>query len=227
MPTATILCIDDARTTDILRHALGREGYGVETAWTGRRALQLLDGGRPDLVVLGVNLPDLDGLHVLTALRERSAVPVIMLTARRDDDAMLDAFELGADDCVAKPLHVALFVARAKALLRRSAQREGWASTTAQQSSLPPGETYDVHGATFDARRHELIGPGDEPLVRLTPTESRILHLLLQHQGHVISPEGIIERLRGCATAPATPTSSRRTSTTYARRSRVCRANRG
>ena len=185
---AKILCVDDDQyLTDLLRYALAREGFEVRMAHTGRDALRLIRSESLDLIILDVNIPDMNGFKVLSSLRAFSQIPVVMLTARSQDEDIIAGFGQGADDYVAKPFSVQVLINRIKAVLRRAKP---------QPEQLPAGSsTYQIQGAVFDAELNEIVG--QDVRVRLTPTESRILHLLFLHEGQVLSAERIMERIWG------------------------------
>ena len=185
---AKILCVDDDQyLTDLLRYALAREGFEVRMAHTGRDALRLIRSESLDLIILDVNIPDMNGFKVLSSLRTFSQIPVVMLTARSQDEDIIAGFGQGADDYVAKPFSVQVLINRIKAVLRRAKP---------QPEQLPTGSaTYQIQGAVFDAELNEIVG--HDVRVRLTPTESRILHLLFLHEGQVLSAERIMERIWG------------------------------
>jgi len=116
-----ILVVDDEESIlKLLRVNLGRDGYELVTASNGESALELLQERRPDLVILDIMMPGLDGFQVLGLIRQRSNVPVIMLTARGERTTLRDALVLGADDYVTKPFSMSVLAARIKAKLRRA-----------------------------------------------------------------------------------------------------------
>jgi len=118
-----IMAVDDEQTIlRLLNRTLEPEGYGVIVADNGRSALNLLEERTPDLVILDIMMPGLDGFQVLDLIRERSNVPVIMLTARGEVTTLRDALVLGADDYVRKPFHTQELLARIRAKLRRAGQ---------------------------------------------------------------------------------------------------------
>lgn len=186
---AKILCVDDDQyLTDLLRYALAREGFEVLMAHTGREALKLLRAESLDLVILDVNIPDMNGFKVLSSLRAFSQIPVVMLTARAQDEDIIAGFGQGADDYVAKPFSVQVLINRVKAVLRR---------VKPHPEQLPAGgPSYYIQNSVFEAELNEIVAP-DNARVKLTPTESRILHLLFLHEGQVLSAERIMERIWG------------------------------
>jgi len=191
-----VLCIDDDHyLTDLLRYGLTRANFDVATTNSGREGLRLVRVERFDLVILDVNIPDMNGFKVLTALRTFSAIPVIMLTARAQDEDIIAGFGEGADDYVAKPFSMQVLVTRVKAVLRRGMMR------TIEPVEIATRQAYHVAGAVLDTETNELTAEGaegeGEARVRLTPTESRILQLLLAHEGQVLSAERIMERIWG------------------------------
>ncbi len=183
-----ILCIDDDQyLTDLLRYGFAREGFDVSTVETSREGLRRARAERFDAILLDVNIPDMNGFKALAALRAFCATPVIMLTARAQDEDIIAGFDGGADDYVSKPFSMQVLVTRVKAVLRRT-----------MIPSIKPlfdtdGRVRRVAGASLDIERNELAARG--ACVRLTPTESRILQLLLAHEGQVLSAERIMERI--------------------------------
>jgi two-component system, OmpR family, KDP operon response regulator KdpE len=178
-----ILVVDDE--PQILR-ALGinlrARGYEVATAGDGAEALQAASAHVPDLVVLDLGLPDLDGVDVITGLRGWSSVPILVLSGRADSVDKVSAFDAGADDYVTKPFGMDELLARLRAMLRRTAP-------TTDQPTVEFGEICIDLAATRVTRR------GEE--VRLTPTEWRLLELLVRHPGRLISQRQILEQVWG------------------------------
>ena len=186
-----ILCVDDDQyLTDLLRYGLTREDFDVTATDSGREGLRLVRVERFDLMILDVNIPDMNGFKVLAALRTFSQIPVIMLTARSQDEDVIAGFGEGADDYVAKPFSMQVLVTRVKALLRRATARP------ADSLGLGEAPVYRLENATFQVETNEIVGDDGER-VRLTPTESRILQLFLIHEGQVLSAERIMERIWG------------------------------
>lgn len=193
---AKILCVDDdPYLLDLLRYALAREGFEVVTAGTGREALRLLRGEELDLAILDVNLPDTNGFKVLASLRASSTLPVVMLTARAQDEDIVAGFGEGADDYVGKPFNVQVLVTRVRAVLRRAQAQTAIAGAGAPNALVGVGVGYQVGGAMFAPETNEVVGDGVR--VRLTQTEGRILGLLFAHEGQVLAAGVIMERLWG------------------------------
>ena len=178
------LVIDDDRVlADLVAFTLRREGFQVVQAYDGEAALRSWDKEQPDLIVLDVNLPKLDGFAVCRRIREQADTPIILLTVRGEEDDIVRGLELGADDYISKPFSPRQLVARAQAVLRRA----GKTSTPALRQA---GELI------MDAGRRELrIGQG--PPVPLTPLESRLLDYLMVNAGHVLTTEALIDHVWG------------------------------
>ena len=172
---------DDPTISEPLRSGLIREGFEVELVATGRKAL---DAAPADLVLLDLGLPDLDGRVVCRDLRERSDVPIIVVTARGDEIDRVMLLELGADDYVVKPFGFRELVARIRAVLRRTAAKQ----PSAQSSS---DTTWD--GLHIDRRTRSVAVDGDA--VALTPKEFDLLAELASDPGAVISREQLIDRV--------------------------------
>lgn len=181
-----ILVVDDEpKIVKLARDYLARGGFRVLTAADGTTALAQARHQRPDLVVLDLNLPGMDGLDVCRALRRESDVPIIMLTARIEEADRLIGLELGADDYIVKPFSPRELVARARAVLRR-ARGGGQPQTLIRAGDLEID--LDAHRAT---RRGEPI-----PLTRI---EFKLLAILAQNPGLTFSREQLVERLHGIA----------------------------
>ena len=182
---ARILVVDDAPDLAlVLRMQLERAGHEVITAENGRRGLRRFYEVRPDLVVLDVRMPELDGWQTLERLRDLSDVPVILLTARSGEIDKVRGFRAGADDYVVKPFGRQELLARIEALLRRAPQ-----STHAQH--------YDDGSLSIDYGQRLVLARGLP--VRLTPLEFRLLATLVEHAGHVLSGDQLVEHVWGNA----------------------------
>jgi len=176
-----LLVDDDPAVLSGLRRALALEGYAVQTAGDGEQALAAAASGSPDLVVLDIMLPGVDGLTVCRQLRSASAVPILMLTARDTVPDRVAGLDHGADDYLVKPFALDELLARVRALLRRAHPEEAAALTYADLS--------------VDERSHEACR-GDEPL-RLTPREFDLLVTFMQHPRQVLSREQLSQLVWG------------------------------
>ncbi len=179
----TILLVeDDATIREMTQLSLERDGFVVDTAADGPAGLEAFRAGSPDLVLLDVMLPGLDGVSVCRAIRESSVVPVVMLTARTDAVDVVLGLEAGADDYVTKPFEPSVLAARLRAVLRR-------ATRAAPQQPLRFGDLeIDPLGM--------VVTRGDEEL-SLTPTEYRLLLMLAENAGVVLGRERLLEEVWG------------------------------
>jgi DNA-binding response OmpR family regulator len=186
MANARVLIVDDEKkTVDIVRMYLERDGYRVLVAYDGKRALEAARLKRPDLIVLDVMLPELDGLDFCRVLRnEGNKVPIIMLTARTLDDDKLMALDLGADDYVTKPFSPRELVARVRAVLRR-------VGNAAEQG---PGKVA-FGNLVVDFVRHEVRKNYQD--AALTPTEFRLLEAMVKEPGRAFTRLELLDRVFG------------------------------
>ncbi len=183
---STILIVeDDPSTVELVRLYLARDGHKVLTALEGHEGLRLAREARPDLVVLDLMLPGLDGMEVCRILREESEVPIVMLTARVEEEDRLAGLDLGADDYVTKPFSPRELAARIRAVLRR---------TTNGAVERGPAELR--YGNVVANLRLRAVHVG-ETAVRLTPTEFRLLVLLMREPGRTFSREEIMDKVFG------------------------------
>ncbi len=191
----TVLVVEDESSiASFVALYLKNAGYGVQTVGTGSEALETVESGRPALVVLDLMLPDIDGIEVCRRIRQRSDVPVLMLTARDEDIDKIIGLEVGADDYLTKPFNPRELVARVKSILRRSAP-EVRDKPTAQ---ITHG---DLH---IDSGRRE-VHVGDQE-VQLAPKEFDLLWELLDHRGLVLTRDQLLERVWGYTFAGDTRT---------------------
>jgi two-component system alkaline phosphatase synthesis response regulator PhoP len=180
----TILVVDDERNiVELLRLYLEKEGFGVLSAPDGEQALALHARHDPDLVVLDLMLPKVDGLEVCREIRRRGETPILMLTARTDDVDAIVGLELGADDYVTKPFNPRAVVARIKAILRRS------------EASVRGARPMEVGALRVDPRRREA-SVGDRR-VELRPREFDLLAALARDPGVVLTRDALLEDVWG------------------------------
>jgi DNA-binding response OmpR family regulator len=181
-----ILVVDDeVRMVRFIRLNLEHDGFQVIEAYNGMQALERMRTNLPDLVLLDVMMPDIDGFEVLRTIREISQVPVIMLTAKGEEDDRVRGLELGADDYITKPFSPREMVSRVRAVLRRT---ETTTSTT--HSLIEVDEHLQIN---FDRREVWLDGE----LVQLRPTEYRLLYYLVQNAGWVLTHDQILAKVWG------------------------------
>lgn len=174
---------DDATLADVIAFTLRREGFHVLQALDGELAIQRWMEDDPDLILLDINLPKMDGFEVCKKIREKSNTPIIMLTVRSEEDDILHGLGIGADDYITKPFSPRQLVARARAVLRR-----------VNQIHLP--STYNIGDLKFDQDRREVQVGGKDP-VQLTQLESKLLEVLIRNAGHVLTTNQIIEHVWG------------------------------
>ena len=189
MSGETILIVDDEPTiVEVVGLYLQREGFRVLTAGDGNAALQAVAQQRPDLVVLDLMLPGLNGLEVTKRLRADGPLPIIMLTARSEEADRVVGLELGADDYVTKPFSARELVARVKAVLRR-ASPQGAAAELAAPSALSIG------GLRLDPAARSLTLDGQP--INLTVREFELLQFLMRHPGQVFTREQLLDNVWG------------------------------
>jgi DNA-binding response OmpR family regulator len=181
-----ILVVDDEeRMVRFIRLNLEHDGFRVVEAFNGTQAINKVRSNLPDLILLDIMMPDIDGFEVLRIIREVSSVPVIMLTAKGEEDDRVRGLELGADDYITKPFSPRELVSRVKAVLRRTE------STTGATHGLI--EVDDRLKIDFDRREVWVEGK----LVKLRPTEYRLLYHLVQNAGWVITHDQLLTRVWG------------------------------
>jgi DNA-binding response OmpR family regulator len=182
----TILVVDDEpKIVTLARDYLDRAGFAVLTAGDGKTALAAARAEKPDLVILDLGLPEMDGLDVARALRKDSNVPIIMLTARGEETDKLVGLELGADDYITKPFSPKELVARVRAVLRRLDNAHAGA------------ETIRVADITLDVPRMRVT-VGDRA-VEVTPTEFQLLAMLAHEPGRIFTRAQLLDAVRGVA----------------------------
>lgn len=171
----------------MLSELLVREGYRVDTQNDGRRGLSAALNGGYDLLVLDVMLPGIDGFEILKRIRRESRIPIMMLTARGEDEDRIVGLELGADDYLPKPFNTRELVARVKAIMRRLEERN-------------PGGKLEVNGITIDPGTRDVLREGT--LVEVTTFEFDILETLMRSAGRVVSRDQLMEELYGRKATP-------------------------
>ena len=176
--TTVLVVDDDHKLISLVRMYLEREGYPVLAAYDGPQALEMFDRHRPGFVILDLMLPKIDGVTLCRRIRETSAVPILMLTAKVEEVDKLVGLSVGADDYVTKPFSPRELVARVRAILRRSAP----AALT--RPRLARG------GLVMDLERHEVSVEGRE--VRLTPIEYKLLQALMEFPGRVFTRDQLL-----------------------------------
>jgi phosphate regulon transcriptional regulator PhoB len=187
MSSDVLVVEDEPDIRRLIVHHLERDGFRCRTAATGPEALTAVSAAVPDLVVLDLMLPGMDGLEVCRRLRASIAtLPIIMLTAKADEVDRVVGLELGADDYVAKPFSPKELVARVRAVLRRAGRMDG-------------ARTLSAGGITLDPARHQVSVDGAE--IALTPKEFELLQSLMESAGRVLSREHLLNRVWGYARA--------------------------
>jgi two-component system alkaline phosphatase synthesis response regulator PhoP len=182
----TILVVDDEKQiVKVVKGYLEQAGFRVVTAHDGQMALTVFRHERPDLVVLDLNLPEIDGLDVCRTIRKESQTPVIMLTARAEETDKLIGLEIGADDYVAKPFSPREVVARVRVVLRRVS------------GEVAPPNVLRAADLLLDLERHTL--QRGEQTVELTPTEFTLLVVLMQNAGRALTRTQLLDKALGDA----------------------------
>lgn len=186
-PQATVLVVEDEESfVEALTVGLKREGFLVKVAKDGLEALTLFDTVRPDLVLLDIMLPQLDGVDVCREIRSRSKTPIIMVTAKGAEIDTVVGLEVGADDYITKPYRLRELVARMRAVLRRAPRKE---------EVRVSGSTLTVGDVQLDPERHEVLVRDEQ--VSLPLKEFDLLELLLFNAGRVLTRETLIDRVWG------------------------------
>jgi DNA-binding response OmpR family regulator len=184
-PKKILVVEDDPKTATSIRLYLEREGFETLVAHGGRRALELARSESPDLLVLDLMLPEVDGYEVCRALRSESSVPIVMLTARTTEEDTLRGLDLGADDYIAKPFSPRELVARVRAVLRRAHT----ASANVANAALAAGDLrVDLHAHTATSSGRPL---------QLTPAEFRLLEAFVRSPGRAFTRRELAERALG------------------------------
>jgi DNA-binding response OmpR family regulator len=189
MNAKTILVVEDeASIAEVVSLYLKRAGYGVQTASDGKQAMNIFEKQMPDFVILDLMLPEVDGLSLTRWLRDRSDVPIIMLTARREEIDRIAGLEMGADDYVVKPFSPQELVSRVRAVMRRLGR---------EQPQAESARYVEFDGLTINPRTRVVTV--DNSPVELTAREFDMLYLLAQHPKQVFTREQLLERIWGGA----------------------------
>lgn len=183
MPPRILLVDDEPNIVGTLAPLLRTRGYEVFTAMNGRTAIETVDREKPDLIVLDLGLPDVDGVDLCREIRETLGVPIVVLSARGAEGDKVRALDVGADDYVTKPFGAEELLARIRAALRRS------------DAPAPTSEPLVRGGLTIDRERFRVLRDGEE--VRLTPKEFELLTYLAQHPGRVLTHRAILKAIWG------------------------------
>lgn len=195
--TYQILVVEDDNTlSEMIQYNLQRQGYDVLLAGDGRIGVQLAREHNPDLIVLDVMLPGIDGFEVCRILRKELSVPILMLTARTEEIDKIVGLEMGADDYITKPFSIRELLARVKAHLRRTELiREDVAAESSSSAITTPQESLilNFENLTIDQNRREVFLDGQT--LKLKPKEFELLLFLARHQGIAVSRNLILERV--------------------------------
>ena len=188
MAHESILAVeDDEDILELLKYNLAKEGYRVTAVTTGEEGLHLAHSTTPDLILLDLMLPGVDGLEVCRSLKmdaKTRLAPIIMLTAKGEEADIVSGLELGAEDYITKPFSTRVLLARVRAVLRR------------RRTALPAEDALlKIHDLVIDPGRHEVLVQGQP--VELTATEFRLLHLLARRPGWVLTRAHIVEGIHG------------------------------
>jgi len=190
MAKETVLVVDDEEDIlELISYNLAKEGYTVHSVTSGEAALSQVLRSPPDVIVLDLMLPGVDGMEVCRRLKRNDAtrrIPVIMVTAKTEDADIVTGLEVGADDYVTKPFSPRVLIAHLRALIRRMAEND---TAPAEENVL------QLHNITIDIARHEVTVGND--LVNLSATEFAILEFLMRNPGWVFSRNRIIDSVKG------------------------------
>lgn len=181
---ATLVIEDEPGIRKFLEAALQSNGFSPDFAATAREGLLLLKARVPEILILDLGLPDMDGLDVIRQLRLWSSLPIIVLSARGQEKDKIAALELGADDYLTKPFGTGELIARLKAALRRT-----------RQDVSPGGAVFESQGLIFDAEKRLVTIDGKD--VHLTPTEFRLLGVLVKHAGRIVTHKQLLQDVWG------------------------------
>ncbi|WP_379141115.1 response regulator transcription factor [Paenibacillus sp. sgz500992] len=184
MKKKVLLVEDESRIRELVSDYFIKNDWEVQEADNGKDALSWFDSLQPDLLILDIMIPKMDGFEVCREIRKKAAIPIILLTAKSGDEDKIHGFELGADDYVTKPFSPKVLIARANALMKR-----------VEGGHLPESSIVKFGSAMFNTLAHRLEVAGSE--IELTPKEYDLLWLLIRNKGIVISRDTILTRIWG------------------------------
>ena len=192
MPGRKILVVEDDKTLlDVLKYNLTKEGYEVVTAVDGVQALEVARSEKPDLIILDIMLPRLDGFEVCRILRKETTVPILMLTAKVEEVDKVVGLEIGADDYMTKPFSLRELLARIRAMLRRTEML--MQETLSKEKAVPPA--IKIANLKIDFARHE-VSLGDA-ILDLSPKEFELLAFLARNRGRAFTRDYLLEKVWG------------------------------
>jgi len=189
-----IVVDDDKNVLEVIKYNLANDGYSVVLAETGTQAIEMARREKPDLIILDVMLPGIDGFEVCRILRKEMSVPILILSAKTDEIDKVVGLELGADDYISKPFSVRELMARVRATIRRGQFTEQQSSAKTLEETKPR-TILKGHDLVVDTVRHQVTLKG-APL-NLTPKEFELLSFLMQGKGQVFSREQLMEKVWG------------------------------
>lgn len=190
MDESILIVEDDLTLQETLVYNLKKQGYAIQTASTGTDAIEIVQRGIPDLILLDIMLPGMDGFEVCRKIRQNYTTPILMLTARDDEIDRVVGLEVGADDYLTKPFSMRELIARVKALLRRAHIIE-----ESQRSRGNTKKAYILENLTIDQNRREVKIKGE--VIDFKPKEFELLLYFAENQGLVLSREQILEEVWG------------------------------
>lgn len=179
-----LVCDDDKEIVQAIEIYLGKEGYNILKAYNGRQALEILERNMVHLIILDIMMPKLDGIETLVQIRKEKALPVIMLSAKSEDEDKIEGLNMGADDYVTKPFNSLELIARVNSCIRRYTKL-GTVETTEN--------IFQTGGLILDDSLKKVTVDGKE--IKLTPTEYNILRFLIKNEGKVYSIEQIYQNV--------------------------------
>ena len=195
MPDKILVVDDEVSLQETLAYNLKKQGYIVEVTGDGDEVLGLAREMRPDLIILDIMLPGLDGLEICRILRREMATPVLMLTARDDEIDRVVGLEVGADDYMAKPFSMRELIARVKAMLRRVRMDREEANNAAGEGGKQKAEVLEFDDLRINITRREVTV--NDEVIAFKPKEYELLTFFALHQGQVLTREFILERVWG------------------------------